>query len=97
MVHFFIAFVLVELSFDLYLSVVRVSMETTYPTSRNLRGLERDNGDVAEFHEYSRSRRSETKSGDARYVSIEDESNACDASTANASPRDSHARNFIRQ
>ena len=45
-VHLFIYFFLIELSFDLYLSVVRVSTETTDPTSRNLGGLERNNGDV---------------------------------------------------
>ena len=67
-------------------------METTDPTSGNLRGLERKKDDVSDFHESDSARRSETKSSDARDVSIEDESNAHDASTTHASPSDSHAR-----
>ena len=67
-------------------------METTNRTSGNMRGSERNNGDITEFHESARSRQSETKSGDARDASIEDKSNVHDASTTDASPRHSHAR-----
>ena len=55
-------------------------------------GAWRNNGDVDDFHGYASARRSETKSGDARNASIEDESNVCDASTTDVSPSDSHAR-----
>ena len=92
MVHFFIDFILIDLSFDLYLYVIRVSMETTDPTSGNLRVSERNNGDVAEFHDSVSASQSETKSGDARDVSIGDKSNARGASTTNTLPRNSHAR-----
>ena len=89
MVYFFIF--LIEISFDLYVYVVRVSTETTKPTVRNLRGSERNNGDITKFHKYASTRHSETKIGDARDASIEDKYNAQNASTTDASPRDYHA------
>ena len=47
---FFINVIPIGLSFDIYISVVRVSVETTDPTSGNLRVSERNNGVVANFH-----------------------------------------------
>ena len=66
-------------------------MKTTKPTSGNLRVSEINNGDVGNFHEYASARHSEMKSGDTPDPSIEDESNAHDASTTNVSPRDYRA------
>ena len=66
-------------------------METTDPTSGNLRGLERNSRDVSEFHESASARHSETKSGDACDTLIEDVSNARDVSTTNDPPRNSHS------
>ena len=52
-----------------------MSVKTTDPTSRKLSGLERNNGDVSEFHESVSARRSDTKIVDAQNESIEDTSN----------------------
>ena len=92
MVHFFVSFVLIYLSFDLYLSVVNVSMETADPNSGNLRGSDRHHRDVAKFHDYASVRRSEKKRGGNRYASIEDESNMRNVSTTDAPPINSCAR-----
>ena len=70
MVHFFIALVIIELSFDLYLSVVRVIMETTDPANGIFSFSEKNKGGVAEFHVSDSSRRSETKSNDAHNASV---------------------------
>ena len=70
-----------------------MSTETNNPTIGNLRAAERKNRDVFEFHESVSARRSEMKSGDARNVSIGDESNARGASKTDTSPINSHARN----
>ena len=74
MVHFIIAIVIIDLSFDLYISVARVSMEITDHTNGNSSFLERKKRDISNFHEPAREpRRSETKRNDDRNGPIEDE------------------------
>ena len=91
MVHLFIDLVLMDLSLDLYLSIGRVSMKKTDPTSRNLRRSERNNGDITKFHESASTSHSETDIGNSRDAYIKDEHNARDASTTDAPPRYYHA------
>ena len=57
-----------------------------------MRISERNNGDVAKFHESASARRSETISGKYLDAFTEGESNARGVSTTNASPINSHAR-----
>ena len=93
MVNLIISLIIIELSFDLYLSVAGASMEITYHTNGNSSLLEKNKGDVVKFHEpVSKPKRSDTNSENDSNGPIKDESNICNVPTTNASPRYYHAR-----